>query len=299
MAKAKDRKSVGYYTIKDILKEAKARFKIKDSYDDGAIDQYIRRTIPEIEQPTIFIDEKPIQFESLHDDEKKKYSKKPHYYTRNAVEVVLDKMYDYLFNKKGDKTSIDKPVHELIKENVEEIKAQNEQFQKKLDEAGLSREDYNNILNNSDNELVTLDELLFLGLKGMVFREDLTDEQLDSLAFFEQCKAQERYEEEHIERLVQQKTIEIMLTALFNEKYELDINLLREDIKTYVRQHGNIDGIVSINPRTFEQEYLNPFSDNIEEELINGNINLEPRRSYLRLQDARFYYTQKEDNNKK
>ena len=71
MAKAKDRKSVGYYTIKDILKEAKARFKIKGSYDDVAIDQYIRRTISKIEQPTVFNDENRNQFKSLHDDKKR------------------------------------------------------------------------------------------------------------------------------------------------------------------------------------------------------------------------------------
>ncbi len=302
MAKAKDRKSVGYYTIKDILKEAKARFKIKGSYDDVAIDQYIRRTISKIEQPTVFIDEKRIQFESLHDDKKKRYSKKPHYYTRNAVEVVLDKMYDYLYGKKADKSLFDKSVQKLIKDNVEEFKAQDKQLQQRIKRAGLSLEEYYTLQNDKAfgvNELVSLDELEHLGLKGLIFREDLTKEQLESLEHLREFEEQSKYEEEHIEQLFKQKKLEIMITALFNERFELDSKRLYEDIKTCVREHGDIDGIVSINPESYEREFLNPFSENIDDEIMSGKINLEPRRSYLRLQDAHSYYTKKEDNNKK
>lgn len=156
MAKAKDRKSVGYYTIKDILKEAKARFKIKGSYDDVAIDQYIRRTISKIEQPTVFNDENRNQFKSLHDDKKKDYSKQPHYYTRNAVEVVLDKMYDYLYRKKADKSLFDKSVQKLIKDNVEEFKAQDKQLQQRIKRAGLSLEEYYTLQNDKHLELMSL-----------------------------------------------------------------------------------------------------------------------------------------------
>lgn len=126
----------------------------------------------------------------------------------------------------------------------------------------------------------------------------MTKEQLESLEHLREFQEQSKYEEEHIEQLFKQKKLEIMITALFNERFELDSKRLYEDIKTCVREHGDIDGIVSINPESYEREFLNPFSENIDDEIMSGKINLEPRRSYLRLQDAHSYYTKKEDNNK-
>lgn len=302
MAKAEDRKSDGYYTIKDILKEAKRRFKIKDSYDDGGIEQYIRRTIPEVEQPTIFIEDEPIAFESLLDEDKKRYSKKPHYYTHNAVEIVLDKMYDYLYGKKGEEDSIDKPSHEIIKENVDQLEKQEELLQKRLSKVGLSRDDYHTLMldrASNANNYVTLDEMEFLGLTGLVERSDLTEEDTALLECFYQSQQSDRLKEERIKQLYQRKKLEIMITALFNEKFELDAAKLHEDITNYVQQGENVFGITTFNAETGEYEYLNPFSDDIGKRQLEGSLDLSGRKSYLRLQDSRFYYTKKKEEKKK
>ena len=284
MAKSKDRTAEGLYSIKDILKEAKSRFHITYNCDDEAMKQKIHRTAKNY---------KMVEVDGCY------------YYDRGTVETILDELYTY-FHKRMDAqdsdVAIDKPSHEIIKENVDQLEKQEELLQKRLNKVGLTRDDYNTLMldrASNTNNYVTLEEMEFLGLTGLVERSELTEEDTALLECFYQSQQSDRLKEERIKQLYQQKKLEIMITALFNEKFELDASKLHEDITNYVQQGENVFGITTFNEETGEYEYLNPFSDDIGTRQMDGSLDLSGRKSYLRLQDSRFYYTKKKEEKKK
>ena len=91
-------------------------------------------------------------------------------------------------------------------------------------------------------EYVTLDELLYLGLKGIIRREDLTEEQHDELEWREAEIEAKKREDEEIEELFHRKKYEIMLEALFNELRDGVDALLDEDRHEELRDEQQRDG---------------------------------------------------------
>lgn len=129
------------------------------------------------------------------------------------------------------------------------------------------------------SKFLTIPELLYLNKKGLVLYDDLTEQENNLLTFIHSEKyLGEGYElmtrqeikdkEEYCEKLYKNKRMEIMIEALFLEKFELDDQLLSSDISlTY-----------PIYPEHYEK------------------INVDILRATDRLKDNRFYYKAKKEN---
>lgn len=295
MAKSKDRRSEGLFSFNDIMNEAKSAFHISENNTDEAINRQIRRTVKE-KYKTTMIDG-------------------TYYVDRHTLECVLLDLDSYFSGIVSEtdkkKYAIGKSVEETIQDHVSEIKHEDEKLKSQLSEAGITKDDYMMLLSDEATlgEYVTLDELLYLGLKGIIRREDLTEEQLDELEWREAEIEAEQYENEEIEELFQRKKYEIMLEALFYERFELDTEALRNDITAYIRHGKEIRGIVEIdettgNPLLLDDtngvfEDYNQYSKDIGKYVHDGILDLTGKRSFERLQNARLYYTPKENKDNK
>ncbi|MCC0643527.1 hypothetical protein [Clostridioides sp. ZZV14-6150] len=105
----------------------------------------------------------------------------------------------------------------------------------------------------------------------MHLRSDLSDEDKETLKLYETFLRQSESEEREIERLFQQTKLEIMITALFNEQFSLNEELLMKDIKNYVR--GG------------EYTAIDAYQAKSQEMVV--------RRSYLRLKKKKGYVQKK------
>lgn len=295
MAKAKDRKNEGLYSYKDILHEVKATCHINDSDSDEAIDKEIRRKIK--------AKYKPIMMNGVY------------YVDRHTFECVLVDLDAYMRDRVSasdkEKYAYGKSVKDTIQEHVNEIKREEEILQAQLSEAGITKDDYRMLLSDEATlgEYVTLDELLYLGLKGIIRREDLTEEQHDELEWREAEIEAKKREDEEIEELFHRKKYEIMLEALFNERFELDTESLKKDITDYVRRGKDIRGVIEIdettgNPVLYDDingefKDYNRYSKDIGKYVHDGILDITGKRSYERLQNTRLYYTPKENKDNK
>lgn len=153
MAKSKDRRSEGLFSFNDIMNEAKSAFHISENNTDEAINRQIRRTVKE-KYKTTMIDG-------------------TYYVDRHTLECVLLDLDSYFSGIVSEtdkkKYAIGKSVEETIQDHVSEIKHEDEKLKSQLSEAGITKDDYMMLLSDEATlgEYVTLDELLYLGLKGI------------------------------------------------------------------------------------------------------------------------------------
>lgn len=120
-------------------------------------------------------------------------------------------------------------------------------------------------------EYVTADELVILKKEGMHLRAELSDEDKETLTLYETFSSRNESEEREIERLFEQTKLEIMITALFNERFSLNEELLMKDIKNHVRggEYSSLDAYQGTSQ------------------------NMVVRRSYLRLKKKKGYVHRK------
>ena len=129
----------------------------------------------------------------------------------------------------------------------------------------------------NEKKYLRVDELQQLHKKGLILREDLTEEEKEHLKLYEYFLATSKAEDKRIEELFKERKIEIMITALFNKFFTLKENLLKEDISNYV--HCG--------------KYDSDLKELSIEDTTTKKQNVTVRRSYERLQDNKNYYTEK------
>lgn len=270
MAETKDFISDEYpLTITDILERAKEEYGINNYYYDDDYDvkedmnmtRHIQRYMNDNKKPYVLV----------------KGKGKARYYAWEDVEEYFNdvKVERYYRNIAG-KDSTYTTNKEIQLEQEQEFESFRKERLKLLEKAGLTEDDGNflDVDRFGLKEYVTVDELVILKKKGMHLRADLSDEDKETLTLYETFQRQSESEEQEIERLFQQTKLEIMITALFNERFSLNEERLMKDIKNYV--HGGEYSVMqSINKKPLNKQTS------------------EVRRSYLRLKKKKGYYQRK------
>lgn len=261
MPKMKDLRNEGLYSTRDIVEKAKKIYKIDFNYDDGAMQRQVQR----------YCNNK------YNKSEKNKNKGKGRYYSTEQVDALLsDEKYIEYFQKISDKKNKHrhKSNEELILEQKAELNEKKEELFKLWEKAGLTYEEGNYLGFDRFNQRKYLqpDELVFLNRRGMTLIEDLSDEEKETLTWFEECQQKDEFQTKKVEEVFTQKKLEIMITTLFNKQFTLDEEMLHNDINNWVR--GG--------------EYS---SDTY---IVNGEApSQEVRRSFLRLQNINNYVTEK------
>ncbi|SHK89819.1 hypothetical protein [Hespellia stercorisuis] len=244
-------------TITDILERAKEEYGIVTDFYDPANIRHIQRYMSENNKPYVLV----------------KGKGKTRYYRWCDVDAYFnDCKVERYYRKVAGKDLTYKTNKEIQFEQEQEFEAFREERRKLLKKAGLTEDDGNflDVDRFGLKEYVTADELVILKKKGMHLRADLSDEDKETLTLYETFLRQSESEEREIERLFQQTKLEIMVTALFNERFSLNEERLMKDIKNYVRG-GEYSAMQSIDKKPV------------------GSQTMEVRRSYLRLKKKKGY----------
>lgn len=209
-----------------------------------------------------------------------KGSKKTYHYPKEIVEEYVYDEHTIRYFQRVFKSKYYKPNKLLIAEELQELDEKKQELYSLWEEVGLSKEE-GNILQVDQitrKEYLSVDELQQLKKKGMVLRDTLTDEEKEHLELYERHLATSQAEEEQINKLFKEKKIEIMITALFNQSFTLDEDLLKEDISNFVHC-GKYDA--DLKELSIDDETTHKQSASI-------------RRSFERLQKESSYYKKKQ-----
>lgn len=204
---------------------------------------------------------------------------KANYYPKEiVVEYVYDEHTIRYFNRVF-KSMYYRPNKLLIAEQLEELDERKQEIYSSWEEVGLSKEDGNILQFDQFNEkkYLTVDELKQLNKKGLVFRDTLTNDEKEHLELYKYHLATNQAQDQEIEKIFKEKKLEIMITALFNQSFTLNEDLLKDDIKSVIKG-GKYDPNlkqISIDDKSTEKQ------------------NVSARRSYERLQKDSNYYTKK------
>lgn len=254
-----------FFSIKQIFEKLKECYKIPriDKREQDVIIRKLQRDLKKLEPNP------------------QKGNKHTYYYPKQIVEEYLDSAKTFRYFRNRYKTGNYKPNNLLIAEEKEELNQQERAIYTLWEEVGLTTEEGNFLQFDQFNqkEYLRPDELKQLGKKGLVPRDSLTDEEIEDLSLYDYVLRTNQAEEKRINHLFQKKKMEIMLTALFNQYFVLDEDLLKKDISNYVHM-GKFDMI--------EDEAK-------EEKSLKSKRNHAPaRRSFEKLQNASNYYKKKE-----
>ncbi|HGM3506446.1 TPA: hypothetical protein ACKOR7_001012 [Clostridioides difficile] len=259
MAEIKDFISDEYpLTITDILEHAKEEYGIVTDFDDTNNIRHIQRYMNDNKKPYVLV----------------KGKGKARYYTWADVDDYFnDAKVEHYYRKVAGKDLTYTTNKEIQFEQEQKFESFREERCKLLKKAGLTEADgnYFDVDRFGLKEYVTAAELVILKKKGMHLKADLSDEDKETLKLYETFLRQSESEEKEIERLFQQTKLEIMITALFNEHFSLNEELLMKDIKNYVR--GG------------EYSPIDAYQGNSQEMVV--------RRSYLRLKKKKGYVQKK------
>ena len=246
--------------------EVKQIYSISNNDTDQALRHYIQRFFTEYCKETGY---KPEEFQQKGN---------ALYYNRLAKEAFLTdpKVIKHFERIKTKSTSYSKNIQVAYGEKAEFDKAR-QALKSKWEKAGLTDEEGNQLEfdKQTRKEFLTVDELLFLGLKGMIKKSSLSEIDKEILNWFHEQEMIEETENKHIEQLFYLKKLEIMISAIFNEKYKLNEKKLRADIMNVVRG-GDYSVLFTQNG------YI---EDQAPEQVV--------RRSYLDLQSYKKYYEKK------
>lgn len=255
-----------YFNVKDILCEAKQIYSINSDDHDAALKAYIQHFL------TNYCKENNYRPKDLGE------AGKALYYERKVVDALLsNKKVIHYFTKKHSSLKTYKKNIQLAYGEKSELDAKKQSLLKKWEQAGLTEEEGNKLEFDklTSKQYLTVDELIVLGLEGMIPRSSLSDVDKDRLKWFHDQEILEEEEIKRTEQLLYLKKIEIMLSAIFNEEYKLDEEKLRRDILNVIRG-GEYSPLITNNGFIEDQ---NP------EQAV--------RRSYKNLQSCKNYYKKK------
>lgn len=226
MANHKDYRNKGIYTVSNLVELSLSYFKIDldGSKFKNACDKL--RTI--------------LKDNGIQGQNDPKQNNNTYYYKRNKEidEIITGKEFKKYLEKITQNYNLntrntDRMLLEKQIESMDTLKKDREVLMKKLE---LSEED--TLFLDADKvtkrQYLQMDELDFLNKKGLVLRDSLNDEETENLNFHNYCKMTFESEEKEAEELFLQKKLELMITALFNQKFILDEKKLREDIGLWV-----------------------------------------------------------------
>lgn len=267
MAKNKDFENNGLFSIDEIIKILKTVFEIENKMNTGQIEALKRK---------------------LQRDFKSRYSSeatyqdgngKRKYYPRKIVEEYINDEITIRYFQRNFKSKNYRPNKLIVAEQLQEFNEIENEIYKSWDEVGLTKDEGYLLQFDQFNEkkYLRVDELQQLHKKGLILREDLTEEEKEHLKLYEYFLATSKAEDKRIEELFKERKIEIMITALFNKFFTLKENLLKEDISNYV--HCG--------------KYDSDLKELSIEDTTTKKQNVTVRRSYERLQDNKNYYTEK------
>lgn len=226
-----------FYTSNDILIEAKEYFGITDCIDDSVYDGGIIRNIQRFTK------------ENLPDLPKSGKSK---LYTRQQVDYILfeglasyfnDLAYDNINKDSASKLKTNREYNYLIENKKAEMDKEYEKIRENdqtLMQILELESDYYYMLKYNEGfnrEFLKIDELLYLNHKGLVLYDSLSKHEKNMLEFYNNDKKQEHQEalkikKENEKRIkeVENKQLEIMIYALFSDKFKLNKSLLLTDM---------------------------------------------------------------------
>lgn len=264
MAKSADLREQGFFSIDNILETVIIIYRIRDK--DKRLIANIRREIQRYMKDKPF--EQPI-----------KQRGSTHYFKQDVIdEMLCDKAMINYFEKTSGHSRSYKTNLELAYERQSELKEVEKVLSEKWEKVGLTEEEGKQLEIDkiTQKEYLTVDELLFLNLKGLVLRSSLSEEEKSLLAWYHQQEAADEAETKQVEELFYRKKLEIMITALFEQYFTLDERKLKNDINNYVRG-GESSVIVT---------YDGSINNNLPEQTVT--------RSNLRLQNNKNYYKKRE-----
>ena len=160
------------------------------------------------------------------------------YYNVDEKEAIMEdsKIVKY-FEKKGKIPKIYKSDYEIQKQLNRDSELAKELSQARREAAGLTEQDERTIqyVNAAQGEhfYLTADELSYLGLSGFVKTSELDVEDKEALEKYYEIENSHSIIKEKRERFFEKMKFEIMLTALFEEKFELNEDLLLADIGNF------------------------------------------------------------------
>lgn len=219
MPKMANKKREGLYSIPDILHEIKRFYKITTSIDDDALKKYIRRYINNNLPSDKTISYVPKKFlDKFFTDEKVK---------KHLVKV--------------SERNIEYTNSELLEFEEEAYISQAiDDYDEKLIKANISPEDETVMFYDEADEAhryLTVDELLAVNRKGLTRINELTPAEYDMLEDYRNDIVYEQETNARIASILKDKKLEIMITALFEDKFILLEEQLKEDISNHIRTH--------------------------------------------------------------
>lgn len=223
MAKIKDFISDEYpLTTEDILNRAKDEYGIVTDLEDTNNIRHIQRYMSKNAKPYVLV----------------KGKGKARYYRWSDVEDYFnDVKTERYYRKISEKDLTYTTNKEVLFEQQEQLEANKEEHRKLFKKVGLTEAEGNFL--DADRfglqEYVQADELEILKKRGMHLRSELSEEDMETLRQYHIFLAKSEREEQEIDRLFHQTKLEIMISALFNERFSLNEELLMNDIKNYVR----------------------------------------------------------------
>lgn len=218
MPKLADMRHKGLFSVPDILEQIKRIYKITNDYDDISLLKYIRRYI----------------------NNNKKYvcSDNSHYVDKKFVDrFFTDKKVQKHLAKIGNRTTVYKTAEQLELEAVADGMETLHEDIKKQEQAGITNDDSALMFFDEADEAhryLTVDELIAVNRKGLTRKNELTDTELQALMNYNSEQRLNSQNQMEIDRLFKEKKFEIMLTALFEDKFLFYDKELKEDIEKYV-----------------------------------------------------------------
>ena len=237
MAQHKDYRNQGIYTVSQLVELTLNGYKIKleGSKFKNACDRL--RTI--LTENGIKGQIDPNQFNNTF------------YYKRNKKidKVLTGEEFKKYLEKLTKNNDLNNPNTDsmLWKNRINSIKTVKKERKALREKLELSKEEarFLDLDKITEKQYLRMDEMEFLNKKGLVLRDSLNDEELENLEAYNRYQMQYEAEEERAEQLFQQKRLEFMVTALFNQSFILDEKKLREDIGTFVHSGEGDNALVT------------------------------------------------------
>ena len=175
MAKNKDFENNGLFSIDEIIKILKTVFEIENKMNTGQIEALKRK---------------------LQRDFKSRYSSeatyqdgngKRKYYPRKIVEEYINDEITIRYFQRNFKSKNYRPKKLLVAEQLQEFNEIENEIYKSWDEVGLTKDEGYLLQFDQFNEkkYLRVDELQQLHKKGLILREDLTEEEKEHLKLYE------------------------------------------------------------------------------------------------------------------
>jgi len=248
-------------STEDILERAKEEYGILFDDDNMNITRHIQRYMKS--KPYVMV----------------KGKGKLHYHTWNDIEEYFNDVKTERHYRKISNKDISYATNkEVLFEQQEQLQVYKKERYRLLEKVGLTEEEgkFLDVDRYGLQEYVQADELEILKKKGMHLRSELSAEETETLKQYEYFQSESEREEQEIDRLFHQTKLEIMITALFNERFSLNEELLIKDIKNYVRG-GEYSSIQNDDTK----------NNNVKEP------SMAVRRSYLRFKKQKGYVQKK------